>query len=138
MSEDIRWVQRFDNFQRSLKQLDKAVALLQVRELNELEKQGIIQTFKYNYELAWNVLKDFYEFQGVQEIHGCRDAIKVSFKRGLIYNGDVWMKMIKSRSLTVKAYNDDIALEILEGIIHHYHPEFLALKARLTEYLEPS
>lgn len=136
MTEDIRWMQRFDNFKRSLKQLDNAMALLQERELTELEEQGIIQAFKYNYELAWNVLKDFYEFQGVQEIQGCRDSIKVAFKRGLVSNGDVWMKMIKSRALTVNAYNEEVTLEILEDIIHLYYPEFVALKEKLTRHLD--
>lgn len=132
MTEDIRWMQRFDNFKRSLKQLDNAMALLQERELTELEKQGVIQAFKYNYELAWNVLKDFYEFQGEQDIQGSRDAIKVAFKRGLVSNGDVWMKMIKGRALTVHAYNEEVTLEILEDIIHLYYPEFVALKEKLT------
>jgi len=48
MNEDIRWTQRFDNFQRSLKQLDKAVALMNERELSELEQQGVVQAFEYN------------------------------------------------------------------------------------------
>ncbi|MFN7329007.1 MAG: nucleotidyltransferase substrate binding protein [Bacteroidota bacterium] len=35
-------------------------------DLNELEEQGLIKSFEYTYELAWNVLKDFYEDQGEQ------------------------------------------------------------------------
>lgn len=136
MSEDIRWMQRFDNFKRSLKQLDNVMALLQARELTELEEQGVIQAFKYNYELAMNVLKDFYEFQGVQEIQGSRDTIKVAFKRGLLSKGDVWTKMIKSRALTVNAYNEEVTLVLLEDIIHLYYPEFIALREKLTRYLD--
>lgn len=63
MTHDIRWIQRFDNFQRSMKQLDNAMALLEERDLSELEMQGMIQAFEYNYELAWNVIKDFYLYQ---------------------------------------------------------------------------
>jgi hypothetical protein len=59
MTEDIRWVQRFDNFKRAMKQLDNVMTLIGERELSELEEQGVIQAFEYNYELAWNVLKDF-------------------------------------------------------------------------------
>ena len=33
-------------------------------ELSELEEQGIIKAFEYIYELAWNVIKDYYEEQG--------------------------------------------------------------------------
>jgi DNA-binding HxlR family transcriptional regulator len=73
MTEDIRWKQRFDNFKRSLKQLDDAMMIIAERELNDLEKQGVIQAFEYNYELAWNVMKDFYEHQGEHNIQGSRD-----------------------------------------------------------------
>jgi len=74
MDDDIRWIQRFDNFKRALKQLDKVMLLLEERELSELEQQGVIQAFEYNHELAWKVLKDFYEYQGVQGMQGGRDA----------------------------------------------------------------
>jgi len=136
MTEDIRWIQRFDNFKRSLKQLDNVMALLEERDLSELEQQGAIQAFEYNYELAWNVLKDFYEHQGELGIQGSRDAIKVAFRRGLIADGDVWLKMIKSRAQTVHTYNEEVTQEILEDIVNLFYPEFVALRDKLTEYLE--
>ncbi|HJV66178.1 MAG TPA: nucleotidyltransferase substrate binding protein [Geomonas sp.] len=136
ITEDIRWVQRFDNFVRALKQLDDAMKLIQQRDLSVLEQQGVIQAFEYNYELAWNVLKDFYENQGEQGIQGSRDAIRVAFRRGLISNGEVWLQMIKSRALTLHAYNEEVADEILEDITGLYYPEFVALKDALTRRLE--
>ena len=136
MTEDIRWVQRFDNFQRSMKQLDNAMALMAERELSELERQGVIQAFEYNYELAWNVLKDFYEYQGELGIQGSRDAIRVAFNRGLIADGKVWMDMIKSRALTVHTYNEDVTEEILEDIVNRYYPAFVALRESLRSYQE--
>jgi len=33
------------------------MTLMEERELSDLEKQGVIQAFEYNYELVWNVLK---------------------------------------------------------------------------------
>ena len=134
MTEDIRWIQRFDNFKRSLSQLDSAMALIAERELSDLEKQGVIQAFEYNYELAWNVLKDFYEYQGEQGIQGSRDAIRTAFRRGLVVNGEVWMKMIKSRALTSHTYNEEVTKEILQDIIDQYYAEFVALKKTLLEY----
>ncbi|GFO57541.1 nucleotidyltransferase [Geomonas sp. Red276] len=137
MSEDVRWMQRFENFQRSLKQLDDAMALLKQRDLSVLEQQGVIKAFEYNYELAWNVLKDFYEYQGEQGIQGSRDAVRIAFRRGLIANGDVWLQMIKSRALTVHTYDEEVTREILEDIARSYYPEFVALKENLTRHLEP-
>ncbi len=134
MTDDIRWLQRFDNFKRSLLQLDSAMSLIAERELSDLEKQGVIQAFEYNYELAWNVLKDFYEHQGEQGIQGSRDAIRTAFRRGLIVNGEIWMKMIKSRALTSHTYNEEVTSEILQDIVDQYYAEFVALKKTLIEY----
>ena len=139
MTEDIRWIQRFDNFKRSLKQLDNAMVLIAERDLSELEKQGVIQAFEYNYELAWNIIKDFFEYQGgegVLGIIGSRDAFKLAFKRGLIVNGNTWMEMIKSRQLTSHTYNEDLSIKVLEDIVEKYYPEFVALKETLNQYLD--
>ncbi len=32
------------------------------RDLSDLEKQGLIQSFEYNQELCWQTIKDFYEY----------------------------------------------------------------------------
>lgn len=133
-AKDIRWIQRFNNFKKSLQQLDYAIALIKERELSNLEKQGVIQAFEYNYELAWNVLKDFYENQGEQNIQGSRDAIKLAFKRGLLINGEIWLKMIKSRALTSHTYSETLTEEILDDIIHQYYLEFSTLKSTLESY----
>ena len=65
MTEDIRWKQRFDNFNRALHQLTLAVELSQQRAFTELEKQGVIHGFEFVHELGWNVLNDFLEYEGI-------------------------------------------------------------------------
>jgi nucleotidyltransferase substrate binding protein (TIGR01987 family) len=132
MTEDIRWKQRYDNFKRSMKQLENAMAIVALRELSDLEKQGVIQAFEYNYELAWNVMKDFYEHQGEQNIQGSRDAFRIAFKRGLVVNGDLWMQMVKSRALTSHTYNEDIFAAVFKDIVELYYAEFVALKETLA------
>ena len=130
MGEDIRWIQRLDNFSKALEQLTK---FLRKKELNELELQGLIQSFEYNYELSWNTIKDYFEHQGETEILGSRDAFRLAFKRGLIENGEIWMDMIKSRALTSHTYNEKIAGEITEKIQNSYYPEFIKLKNKFHE-----
>lgn len=122
---DIRWIQRFNNFSKAFKQLTK---FIEKGELSELEQQGLIQSFEYNYELAWNTIKDFYENQGETGIQGSRDAIRMAFKRGLIVNGEIWMKMIKGRTLTSHTYNEDTADEIAIDISNIYYNEFFKLQ----------
>ncbi len=128
MPEDIRWKQRFDNFNRALHQLTLAVELSRQRPLSDLEKQGVIQGFEFVHELAWNVLKDFLEYEGIQGIVGSRGAVREAFKRGLIEDGEVWMDMIEKRNLSSHTYNLDIAEALVSAIIETYHPAFLVLQ----------
>ena len=131
MSEDIRWKQRFDNYQRALHQLTLAVELSRQRPLSDLEKQGIIQSFEFVHELAWNVLKDFLEYEGIQGIVGSRGAVREAFKRGLIEDGETWMDMIEKRNLSSHTYNLEIALTLVNAIINAYYPAFLALQEEM-------
>lgn len=132
-NHDIRWIQRFSNFGKALAQLAKFIAK---GDLNELEKQGLIQCFEYTYELAWNTLKDFYENQAETDIQGSKDAIRLAFKRGLIENGEAWMSMIKSRTLTSHTYNEDLANEIVAAILNSYYQEFVELQKKLKVLAE--
>ena len=82
--QDVRWIQGFANFKKALSQLKKFV---DKGGLSELEEQGAIQAFEYTYELAWNVMKDFLEYQGQVDIYGSRDAIRKAFQLGLVEDG---------------------------------------------------
>jgi nucleotidyltransferase substrate binding protein (TIGR01987 family) len=125
---DIRWKQRFDNFNRALHQLTLAVELSQQREFTDLEKQGVIQGFEFVHELAWNVLKDFLEFEGIQGIVGSRGTVREAFKRALIANGELWMDMIEKRNLTSHTYNAGLANELVTVIVDSYYAAFLDLQ----------
>lgn len=124
MSQDIRWKQRFKNFISAYTQLKSGVETARRRELNDLEQQGLIQAFEYTHELAWNVMKDYFEYQGTVTIRGSRDATREAFQKSLIADGDTWMQMIQSRNSSTHTYNKAVAKEIGEKIIHQYQKAF--------------
>ena len=132
-AKDIRWIQRFQNFNKALAQLADAVRLTEQRALSNLEQQGLIQAFEYTHELAWNTLKDFLEDRGAQKMFGSKDVTREAFKAGLIENGDIWMEMIKSRNQTTHTYNEEVVAEIITGVINTYFTEFKVLQARLEK-----
>lgn len=131
--EDIRWIQRFNNFTKALSQLRKFIVK---GELNELEELGLIQAFEYTYELAWNTVKDYFEAQGETNINGSRDAFRLAFRRGIIEEGELWMDMVKSRTLTSHTYNEEIARQIAADITRKYFMEFEKLHDRLLALQE--
>jgi len=80
--KDIRWKQRFENFNRSYKLMEK---YSKQQITSELEKAGIIQFFEMTFELACEVLKDYLEVEGYV-VKSPREAIKQAFQIGLIDN----------------------------------------------------
>ncbi len=117
---DTRWKQRLSNFGSALAQLSAASQLATQRPLTDLEKQGLIQAFEFTHELAWNVMKDYFDFQGGNLITGSRDATREAFHKGLLVDGDTWMEMIKSRNQTSYTYNKKTAEEIVDKILKNY------------------
>ncbi|MBI5291549.1 MAG: nucleotidyltransferase substrate binding protein [Chloroflexi bacterium] len=132
-TQDIRWIQRLNHFSKALSQLTK---FIEKGALNELEQQGLIQSFEYTFELAWNTLKDYFEVQGETDIHGSRDAFRLAFKRGLLEDGETWMDMIKSRTLTSHTYNEDVAEKIAADILNRYYSEFVTLQTTMESLKE--
>ena len=129
---DIRWQQRFSNYRLALSRLADGVALARQRPLSDLEKQGLIQAFEFTHELAWNVMKDYFVYQGNSFIMGSRDAAREAFEKGLIEDGVGWMEMIKSRDQTSHTYNQHIADAIVERILESYYDLFESLARRMS------
>jgi nucleotidyltransferase substrate binding protein (TIGR01987 family) len=130
---DIRWKQRFHNFQKAFGKLASAVKMSGDRELSELENQGLIQAFEFTHELAWKTLKDFLESRGESGIYGSKDATRKAFATALIEDGDIWMDMIQSRNSSSHTYNEQIAADIVGAIRSEYFDRFMKLEQRLLK-----
>lgn len=120
MEKDIRWRQRFQNYSDALEHLKYAVT--EVKNPSDLEKEGTIQRFGFTHELAWKVMKDFLEYEGITGVIGSKSATKEAFNKGLITNGQVWMDMIESRNKTVHTYIEEILEREYQLIIDKYYP----------------
>lgn len=143
MEKDIRWEQRFSNYIKAVDKLSQSVKyirknfnmeeLLEDEILDEMIKEGVIQRFEYTHELAWNVMKDYAEYQGNSNIGGSRDASREAFQLKLVTNGHIWMDMITSRNKTSHTYNEATANEIYDKILKEYYPAFIEFKHTMEE-----
>lgn len=141
MEQDIRWHQRFSNYRKALDRFKNNIAYIQdsFEHMNledpesyddiglgieDILKQGLIQSFEFTHELAWKTMKDFAEYQGNTEITGSRDAVRYAANVNLITDAQIWMDMIASRNKTSHTYNEETANEIFKNIITQYSPLF--------------
>lgn len=133
MSEtlDIRWKQRFENFDRSYVLLRSALEN-GPEALNALEKEGVIQRFEYCFELAWKTVKDSLEASGlVFATVTPRQVLKDAFAAKILKEGPVWMDMLDHRNLLSHTYDStqfNIALDAI-------HRRYLNALAELHEFL---
>ena len=129
--KDIRWKQRFENFDKSYKLLDKYA---KQPITTELERAGIIQFFEMTFELAWKVLKDYLEAQEYL-VKSPRETVKQAFQIGLIDNGHVWMDALSNRNLTTHTYDEELANKMTNEIITMYLPELDKMYEKLSKEL---
>ncbi len=102
---DIRWIQRFNNFQRAFLLLREAMEN-DMDSLSQLEKEGIIQRFEYTFELAWKVLKDKMEYDGiVLDKISPKAVVREAYAAKYIQDAEVWLRMIDDRNLVSHTYD---------------------------------
>lgn len=125
-------MQSFSSYRLALSRLGEGVMLARQRPLSDLEKLGLIQAFEFTHELAWNVMKDFFAYQGNPSVTGSRDAAREALDKGLVVDGCGWMEMIQSRNQTFLTYYQKIADAIVGRIIDRYFPLFEAFSFRIS------
>ena len=134
MEEDIRWKQRFQNYERAIKLLQELL-VLDINSLSLLEKEGIIQRFEFTLELAWKTLKDRMEYDGlILDKISPKIVLKEAFQNKYIDNIDTWIEMINDRNLLSHTYDYDVFLEVIPDILNKYIQLLSDLYNSLIEY----
>lgn len=90
------------------------------RELNDYERDGLVQRFKFTHGSGWKLMNSYEEFKGITGIGGSRDATRYAKQIDLITDGDTWMDMIKSRNETSHNYDGTVAKGIVEEIVRYH------------------
>ncbi len=120
-NKDIRWIQRFQNFDRAFLLLRSALEERGLEQMSELEKEGLIQRFEYSYELAWKTMKDYLEEQGtIINPVTPRNVIKEAFSAQIIADGQVWVDMMLHRNLLDHTYDFSKFQEVLDAVVKRY------------------
>lgn len=118
-NKEIRWKQRFQNFEKAFLLLQKYVKIVKP---NEIERAGIIQFFEMAFDLSWKLMKDYLESTGFL-LQSPRESIKQAFQSNLIEDGHIWIDALNDRNLTAHTYDEKLALQIIEVIRKKYYPE---------------
>jgi len=129
MTQDIRWKQRFANYQKAFSQLTE---FMEKDKLNKFEVQGLIQCFEYTFELGWKTLKDFLEQEGY-EVKSPRSAIQIAFQSQWVEDGHTWIDMLDKRNLMAHTYNEEFAERSEQLIREKYYDVLQELVIKLGD-----
>ncbi len=129
MSQDVRWIQRFDNLERAYLFLEKAC---QQALFTPLEAAGLVRSFEFTFELAWKTLKDYLNQQGI-DVKYPRDTIKQAFQSELIQDGHLWIQMLDRRNELTHTYNEEQAKKAVEIIRGSYFQAISQVYKKLKE-----
>ena len=131
---DIRWQQRFNNFERAHKNLIEMLDLLIKEPSNKAYKLAVIQSYEMDIELAWKTLKDYLNYLGYK-LQAPREVIKQAFAIEIIEDGEIWLKMLEDRNLTSHIYDEAKAQEVVDSIKDDYFARldfiYIFLKGKL-------
>jgi nucleotidyltransferase substrate binding protein (TIGR01987 family) len=99
-TEDARWKQRFQIFEKAFVRLKEAIEL---PELNELERNGLVQRFEFTLEMSWKTLKDYLEDKQFNFKASPKDTIRLAQSAGYI---DYAQELIDGLELRNKLSHD--------------------------------
>ena len=130
--EKERWKYRFDHFKRAYTLLQEANEQYQLKGLNQIEKEGMIQRFEFCFELGWKTIKDYLEKQGmVLKMKVPSEVIKEAAASKLIENGELWMQALDDRNSMSHNYDFQKFENVLKNIKNHYMTCFKNLYEKL-------
>jgi nucleotidyltransferase substrate binding protein (TIGR01987 family) len=132
MTQDIRWKQRFQNFQKAYRLLREALEG-DWESLSDLEKQGVIQRFEFTFELAWKTLADYLEFSGVVLEQGTpRNVIKQGYAARILADAQTWIDMLEHRNILSHAYD----MTVFEEAVRQIATRYLVVIGEFFRFLE--
>lgn len=133
-TDEIRWRQRLENFQKAMKLLQSACAQ---GKYSDLERAGLIQMFEFSFELGWKTLKDLLFYEG-HDVRAPRDVIRKAFEVDYMGEDDceTLLDALDKRNLLSHTYDEKKAQEALRLIREGFAPALERVRDTLEKKLK--
>lgn len=132
-TDEVRWKQRFANYDKALGQLKSAC---EKEEYTELERAGLVQMFEFTIELAWKTLKDLLFYEGF-DAKSPRDVIRMAHQSEYLDDKDTetFLEALEQRNILSHTYEEETAAEAEKLITKKYCPVFVRIYDVISEKL---
>lgn len=126
-----RWIERLTTLKNAIARLCEIIDIYKQRTLNSFENDSLIKRFEFTYEMAWKLMMSYEKENGITELMGSKDVVRRAFAMSLIENGETWLEMIDDRNKTSHLYDEEMAEDVIDDIVHTYYPLFLELRNKM-------
>ena len=126
-------MKKIDNFIKAVSNLNDIYSYEE--PYSNVELTGLVGLFEICFEQSWKAMKEYLEDQGFAEARTGppKQILKTAYESGLIQDEDAWLKALADRNNVAHAYNEDIALSIIDNTKSKHYILFEKLKEKLTE-----
>lgn len=103
------------------KALHKLYEIAEKNEINEIERDALIQRFEFTFEIMWKCGKDYLRNVEGIEVASPKGVIRHFREIGIFDNTQTEqaLQMVDDRNLTTHTYDETFALEIAKRVIEY-------------------
>lgn len=126
-------MKKLDNFKKSYKNLQE---IYEYEEpYNNIVLTGMVALYEICFEQGWKAMKERLEYDGFDtaKTGSPRMIIKLAYQAGIIDEEELWLEALGSRNNVAHAYNQAIAMDIVEKTKQFYVKMFEMLLKALEE-----
>lgn len=127
-----------DELNYSIEKFNKALSKLSTgikKAKDQLDNDGVIQRFEFTFVLLWKTLRLFLLAEGITT-KSPKEALKESFRFGLIKDEEVFLDMLEDRNQTSHIYSEEITREIVRRIKKSYLSKLTELSKEIRKASE--
>ena len=126
-------MKKFENFVAAFRNL---ADIYQYEEpYGNVELTGLVGLFEVCFEQSWKAMKEILQENGFDEgkTGSPRQILKTAYQAGIIQDEELWIAALVSRNNVARAYNKEVALDIIYDTKDKYYKMFERLEKVLRE-----
>jgi len=128
-------MKKYENFCKALENLQDV--FLYEPPYNSLVVVGSIKLYEICFELAWKAMQEILTNQGFEDCRSGspKQVVKVAYKAGLVTDEEVWLSALSAKNNVSHAYNEAVALDIIDKTKNVYCSMFRDLKEQMQKWI---
>ncbi|MCD8221538.1 MAG: nucleotidyltransferase substrate binding protein [Clostridiales bacterium] len=124
-------MKKYENFRAALKNLHEIYDYEE--PYNTVELTGLVGLYEICFEQSWKAMKELLADSGYEEsaTGSPKTILKTAYQAGMIRDEKLWLAALQARNNVAHAYNQLVALDIVEQTKGRFYDMFVVLKDEL-------